>query len=154
LVGWQPAPDVQSTQLPLLHTLLVPQPVPFVSMVPVSVQVIGEHEVLPAWQALVGVHASPAVQATHAPALHTMFVPHIMPSWTLPASAHAGAPVLHVVVPVRQGLPETWQLAAAVQSTHAPVAPQTLLVPQVVPGESSVPLSVHLGVPVEQSSDP
>ena len=88
------------------------------------------------------------------PALHTRFVPHDVPFATLPCSTQTGAPVLHVVVPVRQGLPVTAQLAPTLQSPHAPTALQTLSVPQLVPAGASVPLSVHTGVPVEQDSVP
>ena len=88
------------------------------------------------------------------PALHTRFVPHDVPFATLPCSTQTGAPVLHVVVPVRQGLPVTGQLAPTLQSAHAPTALQTLSVPQIVPAGASVPLSVHTGVPVEQDSVP
>jgi len=44
-----------------------------------------------------GVQASPAVQATHAPALQTRFVPQDVPLVTFPDSMHTGAPVLHAV---------------------------------------------------------
>ena len=83
-----------------------------------------------------------------------MFVPHDEPLATLPDSAQTGAPVLQVVVPVRQGLPVTVQFAPTVQSPQAPAALQTLFVPQLVPAATSVPLSVQTGVPVEQASVP
>jgi hypothetical protein len=144
LVGWQLAPAVQVLQLPLLQTLLVPHTVPLTSMLPLSAQVIdGEQAVNPAWQALVGVQASPAVHATQPPLLQTMFVPQLMPSVTFPDSTQAGVPVLQVVMPVRHGLPDTVQLAFTVQAPQAPVALQTLLVPQLVPAATMVPLSVH-----------
>jgi hypothetical protein len=155
LVGWQLAPAVHAEQEPLLQTLLVAQTVPLTRLLPLSAQVIvGEQAVKPAWQALVGVQASPAVQATQEPALQTMFVPQLVPPATLPDSTQVGVPVLQVVIPVRQGLPETVQLALTVQAPQAPVALQTLFVPQAVPAATSVPLSVHCGVPVAQASAP
>lgn len=49
LAGWQLAPAVHDTQVPLPQTLLVPHVVPFARFWPVSVQVIvGEQEVMPA----------------------------------------------------------------------------------------------------------
>jgi hypothetical protein len=64
---------VQATQLPALQTMLVPQSVPFGSVVPVSVQegMPVAHERVPPWQWLVGVHADPGVQATQLPPLQT-----------------------------------------------------------------------------------
>ena len=73
---------------------------------------------------------------------------------TFADSAQTGAPVLHVRVPVRQGLPVTAQLAPTLQSTQAPVALHTLSVPQLVPAATSVFLSVQTGVPVERVSIP
>ena len=101
-----------------------------------------------------GVHASPAVHETHAPALHTMLVPQLVPFATLPDGVHTGAPVLQVVIPVRQGWPVTAQLAPAVQFPQTPVALQTRLVPHDVPAARFVPVSVHCAVPVEHTSVP
>jgi hypothetical protein len=83
-----------------------------------------------------------------------MFVPQLLPSATLPDSTQLAVPVLQVVVPVRQGLPDTAQLALTVQPPQAPAALQTLFVPQEVPAATRVPLSVHCGVPVAQVSAP
>ena len=94
------------------------------------------------------------MHATQAPALHTMLVPQLVPFWTFPDSTHTGAPVLQVVVPVRQGLPATVQLAPTVQSPHAPAALQTRLAPHAVPAGTFVPASVHCGVPVVHDSVP
>jgi hypothetical protein len=154
-VGWQLAPAVQPTHAPLLQTMFVPHTVPLTRLRPVSAQVIdGEQVCVPAWQAFVGVHETPAVHDTQLPELQTRFVPHDVPLATLADSTQTGAPVLHVVVPVRQGLPVTGQLAPTLQSVQAPVAPQTLSLPQAVPAATSVPLSVQTGVPVEQPSVP
>ncbi len=155
LLGWQLTPAVQEPQVPLSHTLFVPQVVPLERFCPVSEQVIaGEQTVMPAWQALDAVQASPAVQATHAPALQTMLVPHEVPLATFPDCVQTGAPLLQTVVPVWQGALEIEQLAPAWQLTQLPVAPQTLFVPQLVPAETSFPLSLQTGVPVEQASVP
>ena len=99
-------------------------------------------------------HDIPAVHGTQLPVLQTMLVPHVVPLATFPDSAQTGAPVLHVVAPVRHGLPETVQDPPTVQSPQAPAALQTLFVPQLVPAATSVPLSLQTGVPVEQASVP
>jgi hypothetical protein len=88
------------------------------------------------------------------PLLHTRFVPHEVPLGAFADSMHTGAPVLHVVVPMRQGLPASAQAAPTWQSTQPPVAPQTLSVPQAVPAGTSVPLSTQTGVPVAQARPP
>jgi hypothetical protein len=54
---------------------------------------------------------------------------------------------------VRHGFPVTGQLVPAVQSAQVPWW-QTLFVPQFVPSASELPLSVHTGVPDEQSRAP
>jgi hypothetical protein len=100
------------------------------------------------------VHASPTVQETQVPELQTMFVPQVVPLATFADSTQTGAPVLHAVVPVRQGLPLTAQIAPCLQSTHMPAALQTLSWKQLVPTARFVPLSVQVGVPVEQASAP
>ena len=47
--GWQLAPAVHATHVPLLQTRLVPQTVPLTRELPVSAQVmVGEQEVMPA----------------------------------------------------------------------------------------------------------
>jgi hypothetical protein len=100
------------------------------------------------------VQETPTVHDTQTPELHTRFVPQEVPLATFPDSAQTGAPVLHVVPPVRQGLPVTVQLAPTVQSPQTPVALQTLFVPQLVPAATSVPVSVQTGVPVVQACVP
>jgi hypothetical protein len=154
-VGWQLAPAVQPTHAPLLQTMFVPHTVPLTRLRPVSAQVIdGEQLWVPAWQAFVGVHDSPAVHDTQLPELQTRFVPHDVPLATLADSTQTAAPVLQVVAPVRQGFPVTAQDAPTLQSVQLPVALQTLSLPQVVPAATSVPLSVQTGAPVEQPSVP
>ena len=155
LLGWQLAPVVHAPQVPLSHTLFVPHVVPSARFCPVSEQTMaGEQTVMPAWQTLDAVQASPAVQATHVPPLQTMLVPQEVPSATFPVSVQTGAPLPQAVVPVRHGALETEQLAPVWQLTQVPLAPQTLFVPQLVPAETSFPLSLQTGVPVAQSSVP
>ena len=115
---------------------------------------VGEQEVVPVRHGLDGIHDSPAVQLTQPPLLHTMFVPQLFPSATLPDSTQVGVPVLHVVAPVRQGRPGTVQLAPAAQAVHAPCALQTRSCPARCPGgEVGVGVRADRG-PVEQSSVP
>ena len=154
-VGWQLAPAVHALQVPLLQTMFVPHDVPLARFRPVSEQVIaGEQACVPAWHALAGVHDIPIVHDTQLPELQTMLVPQEAPLATFPDSAQTGTPVLHVVAPVRHGLPETAQDAPTVQSPQTPVALQTRFVPQLVPAATGVPLSVQTGVPVEHDSVP
>ena len=98
--------------------------------------------------------ASPTVQAVQAPPLHTMFVPQEVPFAAFPDSVQTGAPVPQDVVPVRHGFPLTLQVAPTVQLTQLPVEPQTLFVPQPVPAETTTPVSLQTGVPVEHASVP
>ena len=98
--------------------------------------------------------AVPAVQAMQAPPLHTMPVPQEVPLGTFPESVQTTAPVSQDVFPLRHGLLVTVQVAPTVQLTQLPVAPQTLLVPQLAPAARSVPLSLQTGVPVAQASAP
>lgn len=146
---------MQIPQVPLLQTMFVPQAVPLARFRAVSVQTIdGEQVCVPAWQGFGGVQAIPAVHETQAPALHTRFVPHVVPLATFADSVQTGAPVAHDVVPVRQGLPVTAQLAPTLQAVQTAVLLQTLSVSQLVPAARFVPLSVQVGVPVAQASAP
>jgi len=94
---------------------------------------------------LAGWQSSPGEHDTHAPPLHTMFVPvpHGVPFATLPDSRQTASPVLHTMAPARQGLPFTTQSMPAMQAVHAPPAPHTMLAPQLVPAGRFVPLSVQ-----------
>jgi hypothetical protein len=146
---------VHAAHEPLLQTRLVPQTVPLTRFAPLSAQVmVGAQDVKPAWQGFAGVQARPAVHATHAPALHTWLVPQVVPFGTFPASTQMGAPVLQVIAPVRQGRPETAQVASAVHSPQVPLALQTRLLPHVVPAATFTPVSVHSGAPVVHESVP
>jgi hypothetical protein len=154
-VGWQAAPVLHTLQVPLLQTMFVPHDAPLARFRPVSEHVIvGEQVCVPAWHGLAGVQTSPGVHDAQTPELHTMFVPQDVPFATFPDSIQTGPPEVQTVVPVRQGLPVTEQLAPAVQFVHTPVALQTLLVPHAVPAARFVFLSVQTGDPVEQASVP
>ena len=109
---------------------------------------------MPAWHGFAGVQASPVVHGMQVPELHTMFVPQEVPLATFADSTQTGAPVLHAVVPVRHGFAVTAHIAPSRQSPQTPVALQTLSCAQLVPATTFVPLSVQVGVPVEQASAP
>ena len=98
--------------------------------------------------------AIPAVHDAHAPLLQTRFVPQEAPLATFPDSVQTATPVSQATTPVRQGLLATVQAAPVWQDTQAPLALQTLFVPQVVPTATIVFLSLHTGAPVEQVSVP
>jgi hypothetical protein len=92
---------------------------------------------------LVGTQESPAVQATQTPPLQIWPVPHDMPFGLLPDSKQTAAPVLQTVIPVRQGLPATEQLAPETHEAQVPVVSQTRLVPQAVPAATFAAVSLH-----------
>jgi hypothetical protein len=154
-VGWQVEPGLHIPHVPLLQTMSMPHDAPLTRLRPVSEQVIvGEHVCVPAWHRFVGVHDMPALHETQLPELQTWLFPQLLPLATFPDSAQTAAPVLHVVVPVRQGLPLTGQLAPSWQSMQAPAALQTLFMPQPFPAATSVPVSLQTGVPVAHASVP
>ena len=98
---------VQSIHAPPEQTRFVPQEAPLVIAFPVSVQTPTpvEQEMVPVWQGLDGVHASPSWHATHTPVLlHTMPVPQEVPGDLFPLSVHACVPVEHEFVPTLHGL--------------------------------------------------
>jgi hypothetical protein len=139
----------------LLQTLSVPHAFPFGRFVAVSVhEMAGEQAVLPVWQGLVGWQSRPAEHATHAPPLHTIPVPHEVPLATFPESRQTGAPVLHTVVPDRQGFPATTQDAPLTHAVQVPAALHTIPVPHEVPADKLLPLSVHCGVGPVQTRPP
>jgi hypothetical protein len=72
----------------------------------------------------------------------------------LPDSTQTGAPVLHDVVPARHGLLATMHAELATQSPHVPAALQTLSVPHDAPVGAFIPVSLHVGAALEQSSLP
>jgi hypothetical protein len=135
-------PAVHGTQLPELQTMFTPQPVPFESDVPVSMQVwLPVLQIcVPVWQGFMGTQEPPDVHGTQVPSLHTWLLPHDVPFAMLPVSAQTGTPVTHEFVPVLH-LFAGWQLAPGTQSMHMPLVLQTLFVPQLVPPTRFLPVS-------------
>ena len=133
----------------------MPQVLPVGSFAAVSTQVEAPvaHEVAPSLQ-VVGlvVQETPAVQATHAPALQTWFVPQTVPFGSLPASRQTELPVAQEVEPVRQKVGLVAQAWPATQVTQAPPL-QTWSVPQTVPS-GSLPASTQTELPVAQEVVP
>ena len=121
-----------------LQTMLVPQLTP-ADLLPPSTQVMAPvaQEVVPFLQTLgLVVQAAPVAHATQAPVpLQTWLVPQVVPAAVLPPSTQVMAPVAQELVPVLQlvGLPvHDWP---AVHAMHMPVPLQTMLVPQLTPGD-------------------
>ena len=146
---------MQPTHTPLLHTMLVPQALPFATFpaawhtgVPVVQTVIPVRQGWP-----VTVQLAPVAQIPHVPvALHTRLSPQDVPAARFVfVSVHCGVPVEHTSVPAWQGFVGA-QVAPAWQVTQSPVW-QTMLVPQDVPFGRS-PISVHSGAPVAQLISP
>lgn len=79
-VGVQAPPALQVTQLPVMQTMFVPQPVPF-GRFPDSWQTDEPvaHDVVPVLQAFAGWQLVPAAHMTHVPALQTRSVPQVTP---------------------------------------------------------------------------
>lgn len=91
------------------------------------------------------------MQATQAPALHTLLVPQLVPVATgVVVAAHPTAGE-HVTLPVTHGFSGT-QSSPAEHETHTP-ALQIWLLPQVLP-LSTLPLSMQTGAPVSQAVVP
>lgn len=96
----------------------------------------------------------PSLQATHAPLpLHTIPAPHDVPGDRFPKSSQTRAPVEQPVMPVLHGFGLSVQLAFAVHATHVPVAPHTMLLPQVDPVGLMAP-SAQVCAPVAQDVVP
>ena len=96
------APWAHEVQPPSLQTMSVPHIEPFCWTPLLSAHVVVPvvHEVVPVWQALLGMQASPEVHPVHVPALQTMLVPHVVPSMAFdPVSTQEGPPE-HDVLPV------------------------------------------------------
>jgi hypothetical protein len=154
-------PAVQALHAPFKQTRFVPQPVPFCSgasgssrqsSVPVVQDVFP-----PRHGSGLVVHATPALQMVHAPALHTWFVPHDVPFATSPVSTQTGAPVAHEMLPMLHT--DGVQAAPCVQEMQLaeppPLPVQTRFAPQLVPPGLGAPgLSTHTDVPVEQDVIP
>jgi hypothetical protein len=79
----------------------VPQTVPFGSFVVVAthVWVPVAQDVRAVWQGSESVHASPALQALHAPPLQTWSVPHVVPFALGAPSTQGSAALRHEVTP-------------------------------------------------------
>ena len=137
-----------------------PQQTPPVQLVPSVTLTVPPHvcvpvvqDVVPVWHVLPGgLHAIPAVQGTHEPPLQTSFVPHGVPSATLPVELQTDVPVEHEVWPVWQAFPLGKHAWPAV---HAPQLPELSQTPpeHAVPG-GAVPVWVHTGEPVVHEIDP
>lgn len=135
------------------HTLPTPQAVPagrFALSTQTAVPVV--HEVTPTLQTLTDAHASPGVQATHWPVLHTRSVPHEAPLGLFAPVTQIGAPAAHEMTP-------TWHRLAGVHAApavHAPQVPlplQTRLVPHDVPA-GRLPLATQTGARFTQEIVP
>ena len=152
----QDAPAVHAAHAPLLHTWFVPQTEPFVLFTPESthVEVPVAQDVCQTVHDVDGLQSTPAVQALHAPLLQTRFVPHVVPfAICVVESTQVCAPVAQEVVPARHGFGLVEQEAPAVHAVHVP-ALQTWFVPQDVPFESRVVVSMQVCTPVAQEVVP
>ncbi len=91
-----------------------------------------------------------AVHLVQLPPLHTMFVPHDIPSprWP-PLSAHSCVPLEHAVAPVWHGLVPAAVSGHAVPAAHVAQLPllHTMLVPHFVPLATFAAVSVHTCLP-------
>jgi hypothetical protein len=139
---------VQLRQLPVEpQTLFVPQLVPAVRSVPLSLQtgVPVEQASAPRWQALAGKQAAPSAQAAHCPERHTIPAPHEVPFGWSPDSVQTEAPVAQESVPVRHEFPGGEQAPPAAQVTQAPLL-QTLSCPHTVPFACGCCVSVQAAI--------
>jgi hypothetical protein len=144
--GVQPAPWVHALQKPLLHTPPGHE-VPFVLFDPSTHCALPElQSMTPLRHALPGlvVQAAPALQALHAPLLHTPPA-HAVPFALFEPSTHWALPELQSMTPLRQALPGlVVQAAPALQALHEPLL-QT-------PPAQAVPLGLLL--PLAQTAAP
>ena len=95
LAGTQDAPGEHALHEPLLQYMFVPHDVPFGSLPAAA------HTLVPVLHVVVcfrhdpaGVQSVPVVQATHAPALQTSFVPQVVPSDTFVVGEQTRPPSL------------------------------------------------------------
>ncbi len=151
----QASPALQTLHTPSLQTEPAPQIVPFGSWARGSstqTDAPVEHEVTPPRHGSGFVaQATPAVHETHAPPLHTRFVPQMVPSasWTTGLSTQTDVPVAHEVTPPRHGSAFVSQASPAVHDVQAPPL-HTWFVPQAVPSASCASgSSTHTDAPVE-----
>jgi hypothetical protein len=94
---------------------------------------------------------APELQATQLPALHTLFVPQVVPSGAVPIARQVAVPVWQVMAPTWQGS-LGMQLPPAVQLLHIPPL-HTLLFPQEFPS-ATLPVSAQTEVPVAHDVAP
>jgi hypothetical protein len=116
-------PAMHATHVPAeLQTLSCPQDAPGGTAIPVSLQagVAVEQSSLPAWHALVGVHASPVTHGLHRPSWQTSPAPQVAPFGLLSVSVQTGAPVEQTMVPTRHGLLATSHIVPAAQAWQTP----------------------------------
>jgi hypothetical protein len=152
------APAVHAPQTPEpLQTLFVPQLLPAVLLLAVSMQVVAPvvQDVVPSLHGLgLPEQALPAVHAPQTPEpLQTMFVPQLVPAPLLLPSMHVIAPVVQDVVPFLQAVGLVVQPVPAVQAPQTPEPLQTMFVPQLVPAPLLLP-STHVIAPVVQDVVP
>lgn len=143
----------QKTQPPLSQTWFIPHDVPF-GRLPVALHTGTPvlQEIEPVLQAA-GVQVAPFVHALHDPLSQTALVPQLVPLATCdPVSVHTGVPLEHESVPVSHTLLGV-QAVPFWHMVHAPLS-QTMLVPQLVPLSTLLPVSLQTGAPDEQSMDP
>jgi len=150
------------TQAPFLHmspdVQVWPslQPTPS-ALGPPSTQIWAplEQSVIPFLQKVgLVVHAAPAVQEMHRPALsQTWLGPHAVPGAFGVLLLQTAAPLLQSVTPVKQGFGLVVQAAFCVQAPQLPLPSQTWLVPQLVP-PALLPPSAQVCAPVEQDVVP
>src|SRR4029079_18755671 len=123
--------------VPFWQTMLVPHEVPF-ALLPVSVHTEAPlvQTVAAVLHGFVVVQAAPAMQGTHVPLLHTMFVPQAMPfACAVPVSMHVSAPAaVQIICP-------TWPMFVGRQAPLTPHPPVPPLPPRPVvpPVEPPVP---------------
>jgi hypothetical protein len=152
-------PAVQATHVPEpLQTMLVPQGVPPVLLVP-STQVMLPlaQAVVPFLHVLFGlvVQEAPAVQATQTPEpLQTMFVPQLTPGPLLVPSTQVMLPLVQEVMPFLHAVGLVEQLLPLVHATQTPEPLQTMFVPQLTPGDLLVVSSTQVDAPVRHEVTP
>jgi hypothetical protein len=152
---WQGALDgvhavfsVQVAHMPPLQTMPVPHDVPsFTLVVFMHSDAPVEHSVTPVWQALLlGVHTSPVLHVLQPPALHTRFVPQLVPFGRFVIrSVQAGIPAAQVRLPAWQGAVGGTQVAPPAQATHPPLL-HTWLFPHVAPSVA-LPVCIQADMP-------
>jgi hypothetical protein len=153
--GVQIASAVHAPHVPLLHTMFVPQALPFAALLPASVHVAVPllQDRMPTWHLFSGTQGVPSLQAAHAPSWQTFPVPQLFPLGALPEAAQTEEPDAQSVWPTLHGSGGSHALFAA-QLPHWPDELQTMSTPQAVPGATSLLVSVHFVVPPAQSSVP